>query len=84
MMRTDDDAEDSRGLLSARWNLKTDEKKTRSRPWEMWVIAFICLLVGMAAGAILGGARKGSESSSNSNIAETSEGPSVPMAPFGM
>jgi hypothetical protein len=97
-MRSDgDDTESSRGLVSARWGLHTGEKKrSATRQWETWGIAFICLLVGMVLGSFFSGSDPRASAHANPEAALKSgggghgkgngkgKGAGVLMAPFGM
>jgi hypothetical protein len=79
-MRAEDDVEDSRVLLSGRLKNETADKRTCDRPWELWGIAFICLLVGVALGALLSTTR-----ARNATTCKLEQNkPSVPAAPFGI
>jgi hypothetical protein len=50
---TDDDLEDERGLLDERWPDEKPVRRKKGACLEVWGIGFICLLSGMALGALL-------------------------------
>jgi hypothetical protein len=97
MRSDDDDTESSRALMSARWGLhKGEKKRSATRQWETWGIAFICLLVGMVLGSFFSGSdpRASAHANPESSVMsggdghgkgnEKGKGAGVLMAPFGM
>jgi hypothetical protein len=49
----DEDIEDERGLLDEEWPDEKIVRRKKGAALETWGIAFICLLSGMALGALL-------------------------------